>query len=116
MIRTFLENDNPPDDWVLQQDNAPAHTSQVVKNYFDQAGIRTLPWPSRSPDLNPIEHVWDFLSRKVRTRQPQNMRQLTDFLMEEWNRIDQDYLDHLVEGMPWWIGAVLEARGRTTRY
>ena len=115
-IRKFLTDNPPPQNWIFQQDNAPAHTSRVVKNYFEEVGVRLLPWPSKSPDLNPIEHVWDFLGRKVAARVPMNLMQLRNFLGEEWNQIPQDYLNHLVEGMPRRINAVIEARGRHTKY
>ena len=116
VIRDFIANSGPPPGWILQQDNAPPHTSRVVTDYFQEAGVRTLPWPSKSPDLNPIEHVWDFLGRKVVARVPQNLRQLRNFLLEEWNQIPENYLNHLVEGMPRRINAVVEARGGQTRY
>lgn len=116
-ISSFLRDGNPlPNNWILQQDNAPAHTAQVVKDHFDELRIRLLQWPSKSPDLNPIEHVWDFLGRKVASRVPQNLLQLRNILTEEWNRIPQNYLDHLVEGMPRRIRAVLEAHGQHTKY
>ena len=116
VIRSFLQNNGVPPGWILQQDNAPAHNSEVVTNYFEEAGIRTLPWPSKSPDLNPIENVWDFLGRKVAARVPQNLVQLQNFLLEEWNQIPQNYFDRLVEGMPRRINAVIEVRGGQTRY
>lgn len=116
VITTFLERNNPPNDWILQQDNAPAHTSQVVMGHLDELRVRRLPWPSKSPDLNPIEHVWDFLGRKVMKRGPENLDQLSIFLREEWALIPQNYLDHLVEGMPRRIQAVIEADGGNTKY
>lgn len=117
VIRNFLlDGSQPPNDWILQQDNAPAHTSQVVMNTFEEMRIRHLPWPSKSPDLNPIEHVWDFINRKVVARVPQNLLQLQNFLIEEWRLIPQNYLDKLVIGMPRRINAVVEANGRNTRY
>lgn len=116
-IRNFLNGDNPPPrNWIFQQDNAPAHTSRVVTNYFEEVGVHLLPWPSKSPDLNPIEHVWDFLGREVAARFPMNLMQLRNFLVEEWNRFPQNVLNHLVEDMPRRINAVIEARGRNTKY
>ena len=116
IVTTFLDGNNPPHDWILQQDNAPAHTSRVVMAHLDGLAVRRLPCPSKSPHLNPIEHVWHFLGRKVMKRAPQNLVQLSNFLREEWALIPQDYLDHLVEGMPRRIRAVIEAHGRNTRY
>jgi transposase len=51
-----------------------------------------LPWPSKSPDLNPIEHPWDDLDKRVRQRQPQpqSLQQLVNALQDEWNNIPQE--------------------------
>ena len=58
-----------------------------------------LSWPTKSPDLNPIEHVWDLLDRRVRARAIplRNVRKLEGALVEEWGDISQQELANLVQ-------------------
>ena len=51
------------------------------------ARVKVLPWPSKSPDLNPVEHIWDYIDRMVRRRGPVNVRQYYSNL--QWNAIAQ---------------------------
>uniref|UniRef100_A0A673XR76 Tc1-like transposase DDE domain-containing protein n=1 Tax=Salmo trutta TaxID=8032 RepID=A0A673XR76_SALTR len=53
----------------------------------------------KSPDINPIEHVWDLLDRRVRARAipPRNVRELAGALVEEWGNISQQELSNLVQ-------------------
>ena len=61
---------------ALMHDGAPAHTARATRVLLQSSRINILPWPSSSPDLNPIEHIWDVIGRKVRARDPRNVREL----------------------------------------
>ena len=50
---------------VFQQDRAPAHVAGYTQNWLEQHDISVLDWPSRSPDLNPIENIWSELTKEV---------------------------------------------------
>ncbi|GFY17991.1 transposable element Tcb2 transposase [Trichonephila clavipes] len=65
--------------------------------------IQSMEWPACSPDLNPIEHVWDMIGRRIaaRPRPPATVRDLEIALLEEWNSIPQSLIDkpHRIHGI-----------------
>lgn len=103
---------------IFMDDNARAHRSGDVEAYMLEVGIRRLDWPARSPDLNPIEHVWDVLKRRVRSVQPapQTIRELKNVITAEWERIPQETIKDILASMPRRMQAVISARGGHTQY
>ena len=106
------------DCWMLQDDNAPPHRARCVADFKATSGIRSIPWPSRSPDLNPIEHVWDMLGRKMRSdpMQPASLSALADRLKKAWSEINQEHVAHLIDSMSNRVRAVIDAQGGQTKY
>ena len=86
-------------DWRLQQDNDPKHTSRVAKNFISRNGVQTIDWPSNSPDLNPIENMWQIMKNNVEKRNPQGVEELTQFMKEEWDAISEEVVNNLVSSM-----------------
>lgn len=103
--------------WIFQQDNDPKHTATIVKNYFRQSGVEVLDWPSQSPDLNPIEHLWKELDRRVRkNHHPTNLDGLWEALKKEWYSIPVEVCKTLVHSMPRRCQAVIKSSGGPTKY
>ena len=68
--------------WVLQHDNDPKHRSYIVTKWLDEKGIERVKWPSFSPDLNPIEHIWDEVERRMRKEKAKNEFELKQALLK----------------------------------
>ncbi|GFX75337.1 transposable element Tcb2 transposase [Trichonephila clavipes] len=58
------------DDFILMDDNCRPHRANLVEDFLFEEAIVRMEWPACSPDMNPIEHVWDALGRRVAGRQP----------------------------------------------
>ncbi len=106
------------DDVIFQQDNDPKHTSKKAKRCFKENRIQVMEWPAQSPDLNPIEHLWGILKRKLATYKnpPTSMLELWTRVQTEWEAISEEECRKLVESMPNRIAAVLKAKGGYTKY
>ncbi|GFV43039.1 transposable element Tcb2 transposase [Trichonephila clavipes] len=87
--------------FVFMDDNATCHRTLAVQDCVDSEGIQRLVWSARSPDLNPIENVWDALGRQVADRNypPTNKNTLIRALTEEWDKLPQQLLDNVVQSM-----------------
>jgi transposase len=69
-------------------DNTRPHLSRAVAAYLQSEAVTAVPWPAMSPDLNPIEHIWDMVGRRIHAREPpvQNIRQLKEHCIENGSR------------------------------
>uniref|UniRef100_A0A8R1I549 DDE_3 domain-containing protein n=2 Tax=Caenorhabditis japonica TaxID=281687 RepID=A0A8R1I549_CAEJA len=70
--------------WVFQQDNDPKHTSNHVANWFRRRRVDVLEWPTQSPNLNPIEHMWKELERRLKEVRASNANQKFAQLEAAW--------------------------------
>src|SRR6185312_9551355 len=78
--------------WCFQQDNDPKHTSRIAKEFLQNNVPMVLDWPSNSPDLNPIENLWNIVKTNVERRKPGNFKELEQFMTEEWDNIPNSIL------------------------
>ena len=103
---------------TLMDDNATPHRARVVNDYLRQQQVPRLDWPSRSPDLNPIENFWDHLERRVHNNHPPpvDLHQLFQFLQQEWNAMPQQTLVTLIQSMRHRCVECVDANGGHTHY
>jgi hypothetical protein len=113
-----FDNHPPATRPVYMDDNARPHRSRAVTAYLQSEAVTYVHWPAMSPDLNPIDHIWDILGRRIQVREPpvQNIRQLEASVHREWQQLSQQDIRCLTGGMRCRVEAVIQARGGYTRY
>ncbi len=113
-VHLFMTTVYTSSDGYFQQDNAACHKAQISSDWFLEHDneFTLLKWPPQSPDLNPMEHIWDVVEREIRIMdvQPTNLQQLRDAIMSIRTKISEECFQHLVEYMPQIIKAVLKAK------
>ncbi|GFX27344.1 transposable element Tc1 transposase [Trichonephila clavipes] len=79
-------------------DNARPHRTLAVEELLESEDITRMDWTAYSSDLNPIEHVWDALGRRIAARlhHLENTQQLKQMLIEEWVLLPQEMMHQLV--------------------
>uniref|UniRef100_A0A8C1MH25 Transposase n=1 Tax=Cyprinus carpio TaxID=7962 RepID=A0A8C1MH25_CYPCA len=104
------------EDFVFQHDLAPAHSAKTTGKWFTDHGITVLNWPANSPDLNPIENLWDIVKRKLRDARPNTLDELKAAIEASWASITPQQCHRLIASMPRRIEAVISAKGFPTKY
>lgn len=104
--------------FIFQEDNDPKHKSHLCQDFIrtksQSRDLVLMNWPPQSPDLSPIELLWDHLDRKLRAHPipPKNSKHLLRILQHEWQCIPVSVLQKLIHRMPQVCKAVIHARGR----
>ncbi|GFX38709.1 transposable element Tc1 transposase [Trichonephila clavipes] len=125
MCMDILDNAALPTLWqyiekgpfLLKQDNFSIHTSKLAQTWFDEMVVQKLDCPSQSPDLNPIEHLWDELERRLRSQpnRPSSLLALTSTVTDAWKAIPMVTYQKLMESLPKSVQVVIHAkRGPTS--
>ncbi|UYV67201.1 Transposase [Cordylochernes scorpioides] len=100
---------------LYQQDNARPHTARISQQALQD--VQMLPWPPYSPDLSPIEHVWDIIGRRLHALpQPRSEDELWQMVEREWRAIPQDAIRTLIDSLPRRVAACIAVRGGPTCY
>ena len=117
LAKTYIPWVKEKPEVIFQQDGAPCHSGEYTKWWLQTHGVEVLPWAGQSPDLNPIEYLWDLIDRNVRKQRPlpNNVEKLKVAIMKEWAAIDVETCRNLIRSMNRRVKAVIQARGMHTK-
>jgi len=119
VLLPFVELNFPTQQVRFLHDNSPIHTARIVREWFIvHPWIYPLPWPAKSPDLNPIENVWADIVREMPRFYAQNADQVFVKAREIWDRFSLRplYWQRLAHSMTSRLQAAIEADGYWTKY
>ena len=106
-------------DAIFVQDGAPPHRAKYTKAWLKKNKVTPMVWPAQSPDLNPIENLWQQVKMAIerRTSRPKTEEELLDALQEEWENLrKRDALGTLIKSMRKRIRDVVKANGMPIDY
>ena len=103
---------------IYQQDNAKAHKAQPVMDYFEDWGYEVLDWPPQSPDLSPIENIWNVMKMRLKARRPRPRTKATmrNAMMEIWDELEDDIRENLILGFRSRCEECLKNKGGLVRF
>ncbi|KAI4293435.1 hypothetical protein PAPHI01_2709 [Pancytospora philotis] len=103
-------------EFIFQQDNDAKHTAKVTKRFFENRNIRVMPWPAMSPDMNPIENLWEYVKRRVAELEPKNIADLKSKIMQAWSEIPLAVCQKYAMSFANRALALCRSRGEHTKY
>jgi transposase len=103
---------------VFMHDLAPGYKACLTQAALQRAQIIVLTWPANSPDLNPIEAIWQEIKERVYklTPRPKDVTDLRNCIEAIWNSLDNERIIRLIDSMPERLQAVIDAQGGHTKW
>ncbi len=103
-------------DLIFIEDGASIHRSRATILAEAELELETMWWPANSPDLNPIENVWQLLKWRLSKRYPKTEAEVRQYLQEEWEKISIEDYKKYISSMQERCWAVIQSGGWHTKW
>lgn len=104
------------DSLFFQHDNDPKHTAKKVVNWLTNLEIQFIDWPSNSPDLNPIENIWNIHKQKISKIKTKTTEEFETCIKNSWNSIDMSIIKSVINSMPHRLEELIKNNGDYINY
>ena len=88
-----------PEGWILEQEGATPHTARKTMKFFEEKNLQFLLWPPNSPDVNPIENVWEILKNTVEQKNPKTKQELIEAIQNSKSVITREIRENLMNSV-----------------
>lgn len=98
ILNDYLIKPHLTEELTVMQDGARAHTAKSTLEFVDEHDVTILQNPANSPELNPIEKVWNWMKVEKNKQNPQTKEEVIALVQNIWDnmphRIIQSFISH----------------------
>jgi transposase len=113
IIYEYLVKTHLNDDKEILQDGAPAHTSQDTDEFLDTHGIDIIQNPPSSPELNPIEKVWSWMTQQIGNHTVESLEEMIELVKQYWQKCPQTLINNWVKHNKTVVNDIIASGGGT---
>jgi hypothetical protein len=103
---------------IFQQDNAPPHKTADVRAYLGDQDFKTLEWPPQSPDLSPIETIWNVANMKLKAMEPRprTPARIRNAMLDIWDSLEEQMRIDLCDSLRDRLRECIRNKGEMTTF
>ena len=115
MLRKYRTKNNPV---YIQEDRASYYTTKIPTEYWLKIKVKSLDWPSQSPDLAPIENLQKIAKNRIAKKRYkiQGTNKIDIVVIEKITRFDSNLLERLARSFTTRIDLYIKVKSSSIKY